>query len=256
MTETGRGMRIEVTKGRRWRLGTGRECDPLRRPITARTEANLHRWCRSKGVRRIGGRTYTPSHTSTYIQQPAKSFHINRFPHHKPAPTYRQKGRVGVGERPRGNLPVSGPRRCSSVTPAGSRSLPWNCPSGKGEQALAAPARAGCHALPVSEGTLTEGGARRGGGRRRRPHEEARRDHRRHPVRQHRRGAPPRGEGRSPRLRQFPSPAARAAPGPQPQDGDRVDVPSKHVAYFTSGKELKELINRDPALPAPPPLSE
>ncbi len=35
-----------------------------------------------------------------------------------------------------------------------------------------------------------------------------------------------------------------------------MDVPSKHVAYFTSGKELKELINRDPALPVPPPLSE
>ncbi len=50
----------------------------------------------------------------------------------------------------------------------------------------------------------------------------------------------------------------RRAPrrGRNPRTGDRVDVPSKHVAYFTSGKELTELINRDPALPAPPPLSE
>ena len=37
--------------------------------------------------------------------------------------------------------------------------------------------------------------------------------------------------------------------------GDRVDVPSKRVAYFKPGKELKELINRDPAQ-AVPPLSE
>ncbi len=63
-----------------------------------------------------------------------------------------------------------------------------------------------------------EGGARRGGGRRRRPHEEARRGHRRHPVRQHHRGAAPGGEGRTPRLRQFPSPAPRAAPWPQSQN--------------------------------------
>ena len=27
--------------------------------------------------------------------------------------------------------------------------------------------------------------------------------------------------------------------------GDQVDVPSKHVAYFTPGKELKELIDRE-----------
>ena len=59
--------------------------------------------------------------------------------------------------------------------------------------------------------------------------------------------------GKGPRLRQLPPPAARIAPGRNPGTGDRVDVPLKHVAYFTSGKEL---INRDPALPVPPPLSE
>ena len=35
--------------------------------------------------------------------------------------------------------------------------------------------------------------------------------------------------------------------GRNPRTGDRVDVPSKRVAYFKSGKELKELINREPA---------
>ncbi len=63
-----------------------------------------------------------------------------------------------------------------------------------------------------------EGGAHRAGGPRSRPHEEARRDHSRHPVRRHCQGAAPRGEGRTPRLRQLPSPVPRAAPGPQPQN--------------------------------------
>ena len=44
--------------------------------------------------------------------------------------------------------------------------------------------------------------------------------------------------------------------GRNPKTGGRVDVASKHVAYFTPGKELKELINRDPAQPVPPPLAE
>ena len=44
--------------------------------------------------------------------------------------------------------------------------------------------------------------------------------------------------------------------GRNPRTGDRVDVPSKRVAYFKPGKELKELINRDPAQPVPPPVSE
>jgi len=35
-----------------------------------------------------------------------------------------------------------------------------------------------------------------------------------------------------------------------------VNVASKHVAYFKPGKELKELINRDPAQPVPSPLPE
>ncbi len=37
-----------------------------------------------------------------------------------------------------------------------------------------------------------------------------------------------------------------------PRTGDRVDVPSKRVAYFTTGKELKELINRELAQAGPP----
>ena len=35
--------------------------------------------------------------------------------------------------------------------------------------------------------------------------------------------------------------------GRNPRTGDRVDVPLKRVAYFTPGKELKALINRDPS---------
>ena len=38
--------------------------------------------------------------------------------------------------------------------------------------------------------------------------------------------------------------------GRNPKTGDRVDVPSKKVPYFKPGKELKELINRQP-----PPLN-
>ena len=34
--------------------------------------------------------------------------------------------------------------------------------------------------------------------------------------------------------------------GRNPRTGDRVDVPSKRVAYFKPGKELRELINRAP----------
>ncbi len=36
-----------------------------------------------------------------------------------------------------------------------------------------------------------------------------------------------------------------------PRTGDRVDVPSQRVAYFTPGKELKELINPEPAQARP-----
>ena len=41
--------------------------------------------------------------------------------------------------------------------------------------------------------------------------------------------------------------------GRNPKTGDRVDVPSKRVPYFKPGKELKELINREPAQASPPP---
>ena len=44
--------------------------------------------------------------------------------------------------------------------------------------------------------------------------------------------------------------------GRNPKNGDRVDVPSKRIPYFKPGKELKDLINREPAQGGPPPLSE
>ena len=44
--------------------------------------------------------------------------------------------------------------------------------------------------------------------------------------------------------------------GRNPRTGDRVDVPPRRVPYFKPGKELKELINREPAQAAPPALSE
>ena len=43
--------------------------------------------------------------------------------------------------------------------------------------------------------------------------------------------------------------------GRNPRTGERVDVPPRRVAYFKPGKDLKELINREPAQAAPP-LSE
>ena len=43
--------------------------------------------------------------------------------------------------------------------------------------------------------------------------------------------------------------------GRNPRTGDRVDVASKHVAYFTPGKELKGQINREPARTEPPPAA-
>ena len=41
-----------------------------------------------------------------------------------------------------------------------------------------------------------------------------------------------------------------------PRTGDRVEVSSKHVVYFTPGRGLKALINRDPAQPDLPPMPE
>ena len=43
--------------------------------------------------------------------------------------------------------------------------------------------------------------------------------------------------------------------GRNPRTGDRVDVPSKHVAYFKPGKELKALIDREPSTAAGPPAA-
>ena len=42
--------------------------------------------------------------------------------------------------------------------------------------------------------------------------------------------------------------------GRNPKTGDRVDVPPKRVPYFKPGKELKELINREPGT-RPRPLA-
>ena len=39
--------------------------------------------------------------------------------------------------------------------------------------------------------------------------------------------------------------------GRNPKTGDKVDVPPKKVPYFKPGKELKELINKEPAPDSP-----
>ena len=44
--------------------------------------------------------------------------------------------------------------------------------------------------------------------------------------------------------------------GRNPKTGERVDVPPRRVPYFKAGKELKELINREPSQPIPPLLSD
>ncbi len=41
--------------------------------------------------------------------------------------------------------------------------------------------------------------------------------------------------------------------GRNPKTGEKVEVPSKKIPYFKPGKELKELINREPDAPAAPP---
>jgi len=41
--------------------------------------------------------------------------------------------------------------------------------------------------------------------------------------------------------------------GRNPKTGDKVDVPPKKVPYFKPGKELKELINKEPEPPAGSP---
>lgn len=40
--------------------------------------------------------------------------------------------------------------------------------------------------------------------------------------------------------------------GRNPKTGEKVEVPSKKIPYFKPGKELKELINKEPAPPAAP----
>ncbi len=43
--------------------------------------------------------------------------------------------------------------------------------------------------------------------------------------------------------------------GRNPKTGDKVDVPPKKVPYFKPGKELKELINREPETPPAAPAA-
>jgi integration host factor subunit beta len=43
--------------------------------------------------------------------------------------------------------------------------------------------------------------------------------------------------------------------GRNPKTGDKVDVPPKKVPYFKPGKELKELINREPETEVAPSAS-
>ena len=43
--------------------------------------------------------------------------------------------------------------------------------------------------------------------------------------------------------------------GRNPKTGDKVDVPPKKVPYFKPGKELKELINREPDGSSPAPAA-
>ena len=77
-------------------------------------------------------------------------------------------------------------------------------------------------------------------------HQEALRGHRRHGLQEHHRRPAPRREDRAAGIRQLPAAQARATQGPNPKTGDKVDVPPKKVPYFKPGKELKELINREP----------
>ncbi len=44
----------------------------------------------------------------------------------------------------------------------------------------------------------------------------------------------------------------KARIGRNPKTGARVDVPAKRIPYFKPSKELKDLVNQEQPLPAPP----
>ena len=58
-------------------------------------------------------------------------------------------------------------------------------------------------------------------------------------------------------MQSFAAPLENALQNLKKQLPDKVDVPPKKVPYFKPGKELKELINKEPETPvqAPPAAS-
>ena len=102
-----------------------------------------------------------------------------------------------------------------------------------------------------------EGRARRGGDRRRRPHEENVPRSSSTPCSAALRR--PLHQGEKVGLRGFGSFRFRRREphrGRNPKTGDRVNVPLKRLARFKPGKELKELINREPTQAIPPASSD
>ena len=96
MTESGRGMGVEVTErdhdeNRERDEGRDQPC----RPITTRQRLNLHQRCRTRGVSSPRASTYTPSHTSPYSPVPDKSLHINQIPTQHALPHVQRKVRGG-----------------------------------------------------------------------------------------------------------------------------------------------------------------
>ena len=132
-------------------------CDPPCRPITPERGASLHPMMPH-------GRCKQPRSLKLH---PESHFHLH--------PLCRRSSSISTGSGPntpapraadgyRGEEGSDHAETCRFPAPAGAppshlrgrgRS-PGRSPSGKGEQALAAPERPGCYALPVSEGTLTK----------------------------------------------------------------------------------------------------
>ena len=199
-------------------------------PATLASSASSRPREYSSRVSRFGYRLAGGQPPRRAARQPARgSFTL-------PAAPERGAPQRGSPHRPRRRSLI----RCYYMSPAGRHGVTARAPNG-------------CYRAPPDEDPsrdrwhADEDGAHRASGRRRRFHEEARQDHSRCPVRQHRRVAT---LGRELERRGFGSFRLwRRGPraGRNPRTRDLVDAALKHVAYFKPRKERSERLNRDPA---------
>ena len=111
----------------RWaRRGPQSACRPTCTECDAgKIAPRLHPKCRSRWVSTPVRPVYARNHPGCHPRAARKSLALNaiQYPAHPNSAAQCAMGRVG--ERPTGNLAVSGPGRCSSVTPAAPGRSPW-----------------------------------------------------------------------------------------------------------------------------------